>query len=453
MRAVLVVRRDLGWLRSVFLTPADARRGHVAGLLIAVNWVIYVAAVVSAPRHRGVPRATSSTRWSPWPSASSCCASGCGALQWAAVAVGVVGGGLPHRQPRAGRRGSRSSLALLVRALRADEEAARRQPGRPAQPHRRDRRAGPGRRGGADLARADAARPPSGRTRPLHPLLLASSGVATAIPLLLFAAAARRVPLVTIGLLQFVTPDPAAALRRAAARRGHDDQPLGRLRHRLGGAGAAGRRTPSARPAPGRQARARDRSPCLEAREAATVSLTRERRPGSAARPARGLSRAGPASSAASRARCPASPGPRRRRRPRARRAAPRWSSPPPSGPATAPARSTCTPQVRETASTNPSTVAWKLSYRSRATDGPGLAAQRPGGELIAEQLASGGAAGHVPVGVERGPQHVLHPCGAIPGCVASPLIPVMAVVTGALSGPAMARATARSSSLLEAKQ
>ena len=46
----------------------------------------------------------------------------------------------------------------------------------------------------------------SGTDAPLHPLLLASSGIATAIPLLLFAAAARRVPLVTIGLLQFVTP-------------------------------------------------------------------------------------------------------------------------------------------------------------------------------------------------------------------------------------------------------
>jgi len=41
---------------------------------------------------------------------------------------------------------------------------------------------------------------------PAHPLLLASAGVVTAAPLLLFAAAARRVPLVTIGLLQFVTP-------------------------------------------------------------------------------------------------------------------------------------------------------------------------------------------------------------------------------------------------------
>lgn len=39
-----------------------------------------------------------------------------------------------------------------------------------------------------------------------HPLLLALSGVATAIPLLLFAAAARRIPLSTIGLLQFMTP-------------------------------------------------------------------------------------------------------------------------------------------------------------------------------------------------------------------------------------------------------
>ncbi|MGY1739205.1 MULTISPECIES: EamA family transporter RarD [unclassified Blastococcus] len=39
-----------------------------------------------------------------------------------------------------------------------------------------------------------------------HALLLLSSGVATAIPLLLFAAATRRVPLSTVGLLQYVTP-------------------------------------------------------------------------------------------------------------------------------------------------------------------------------------------------------------------------------------------------------
>jgi chloramphenicol-sensitive protein RarD len=37
-------------------------------------------------------------------------------------------------------------------------------------------------------------------------LLLVTSGVATAVPLLLFAAATRRVPLSTVGLLQYVTP-------------------------------------------------------------------------------------------------------------------------------------------------------------------------------------------------------------------------------------------------------
>ncbi len=39
-----------------------------------------------------------------------------------------------------------------------------------------------------------------------HALLLLSTGIATAVPLLLFAAASRRVPLSTMGLLQYVTP-------------------------------------------------------------------------------------------------------------------------------------------------------------------------------------------------------------------------------------------------------
>ncbi|WP_245544720.1 EamA family transporter RarD [Mobilicoccus pelagius] len=41
---------------------------------------------------------------------------------------------------------------------------------------------------------------------PGHVALLASTGVVTAVPLLLFAMAARRVPLVTVGLLQFISP-------------------------------------------------------------------------------------------------------------------------------------------------------------------------------------------------------------------------------------------------------
>lgn len=41
---------------------------------------------------------------------------------------------------------------------------------------------------------------------PWQGLLLASTGIATVIPLLSFAAAARRIPLSTIGLLQYLTP-------------------------------------------------------------------------------------------------------------------------------------------------------------------------------------------------------------------------------------------------------
>lgn len=40
----------------------------------------------------------------------------------------------------------------------------------------------------------------------VHTTLLTAAGVVTAIPLLLFAAAARRIPLVTVGLIQFITP-------------------------------------------------------------------------------------------------------------------------------------------------------------------------------------------------------------------------------------------------------
>jgi chloramphenicol-sensitive protein RarD len=41
---------------------------------------------------------------------------------------------------------------------------------------------------------------------PWQGLLLASAGIATVVPLLLFAASARRVPLSTLGLLQYLTP-------------------------------------------------------------------------------------------------------------------------------------------------------------------------------------------------------------------------------------------------------
>jgi chloramphenicol-sensitive protein RarD len=51
-----------------------------------------------------------------------------------------------------------------------------------------------------------------GNAGPGHALLLLSCGVATAVPLLLFAAAARRIPLSTVGLLQYLTPSMQLAI-------------------------------------------------------------------------------------------------------------------------------------------------------------------------------------------------------------------------------------------------
>ncbi len=45
-----------------------------------------------------------------------------------------------------------------------------------------------------------------GGNPPWNALLLAVSGLVTVVPLLLFAAAARRVPLATLGLMQYLTP-------------------------------------------------------------------------------------------------------------------------------------------------------------------------------------------------------------------------------------------------------
>jgi chloramphenicol-sensitive protein RarD len=45
-----------------------------------------------------------------------------------------------------------------------------------------------------------------------HLLLLVGSGVATAVPLLLFAAATSRIPLSTVGLLQYLTPSMQLAI-------------------------------------------------------------------------------------------------------------------------------------------------------------------------------------------------------------------------------------------------
>jgi chloramphenicol-sensitive protein RarD len=52
----------------------------------------------------------------------------------------------------------------------------------------------------------------AGNSGTAHLLLLVGSGVATAVPLLLFAAATSRIPLSTVGLLQYLTPSMQLAI-------------------------------------------------------------------------------------------------------------------------------------------------------------------------------------------------------------------------------------------------
>ena len=258
---------------SAAARPAPARSAAVtvAGLLIAVNWGVYVSAVNSGHVIEaslgyfinplvtvalGVRRA-----------ARAAAAAAVGGGRRSALAVGVSS---PSLRPAAVDRPQPRPLLRLYGLI---EEAGRRQPRRAAQPDRGDRRARPGRHRRAGRARGRRAPRRSRWHAPLHPPLLRLAGVVTVVPLLLFAAAARRMPAVDHRAAAVHHPGAAAALRRAAARRAHVARPLDRLRHRLGGPGAADGRLPRSARSRSR-ARARDRTQrAREAREAA--SLTR----------------------------------------------------------------------------------------------------------------------------------------------------------------------------------
>jgi len=200
---VLLVRRDLAWIR-----PFVARRRllggiAVAAVLIAANWVIYVLAVLTDRTYEAAlgyflnPIVTVALgvvvlkeRLRP--------------LQWAAVVVGalasvylaVAGGVLPWISLTLAF--SFGLYGLVKKKVGASLDAMH------------------------SLAAETAVLAPvavvlvvvlavTGGTTFVghgvpHTTLLVLSGIVTAVPLLLFAAAARRIPLVTVGLIQFVTP-------------------------------------------------------------------------------------------------------------------------------------------------------------------------------------------------------------------------------------------------------
>ncbi|GGL32769.1 EamA family transporter RarD [Phycicoccus endophyticus] len=200
---ILLARRDLAWMREVVARPRLAAGIGVAGLLIAGNWTTYVLAVLTGRTYEAAlgyflnPIVTVALgvlvlreRLRP--------------LQWAAVAVGAVAsvwlavaGGVVPWIPLVlafsfglyGLTKKRLGASLTaLRSLTAETTAL-----------------APVAVGVLLVLGAHGATTFTAEG-PVHTVLLVLSGVVTAGPLLLFAAAARRVPLVTIGLIQFVTP-------------------------------------------------------------------------------------------------------------------------------------------------------------------------------------------------------------------------------------------------------
>ena len=198
-----MIRRDWSWIRPLLRRPLFLGGIAIAAVLIAVNWVLYVAAVVAG----NVSEAALGYFLNPIVTVALgvvVLRERLRPLQWVAVAIGLVAA--LYLSFGAGRvPWIALALAGSLRPLRAAEEAARCDVARPARAGRRDDDPHPGRRRAGDLARRDRHTDLHHRG-PVHTALLVLSGVVTAAPLLLFASSARRVPLVTIGLLQFVTP-------------------------------------------------------------------------------------------------------------------------------------------------------------------------------------------------------------------------------------------------------
>ncbi|WP_265445668.1 EamA family transporter RarD [Flexivirga meconopsidis] len=199
----LATTGQLGFLVRLARNPRQLGATTIAGLLIAVNWTVYIQAVVSGH----TVEAALGYFLNPLVTVALgvvVLGEKLRLLQWVAVAVGAIacvylaidygrppwisivlalsfasyglmkkriGGSLSAIQSLTAESAVLTPIAavvLLILAARGDTTFAS--------------------HGG------------------VHTVLLLCSGIVTAVPLLLFAAAASRVPLVTIGLLQFITP-------------------------------------------------------------------------------------------------------------------------------------------------------------------------------------------------------------------------------------------------------
>ncbi|MDN5790118.1 MAG: EamA family transporter RarD [Micrococcales bacterium] len=200
---LLAIGRDFSWIRPLLARPRMIAGLTLAAVFIAINWVVYVAAVTAGH--------TSDAALGYF--LNPLVTVGLGVLvlgerlrlmQWVAVAIGatagvylgIQGGRVPYISLTLAT--SFALYGLVKKKLGATLPALH----------------------GLTIETAVLAPIAAivlfvvaahgglafGRYGGMHTGMLAFSGVATAIPLLCFAAAARRIPLVSIGLIQFITP-------------------------------------------------------------------------------------------------------------------------------------------------------------------------------------------------------------------------------------------------------
>ena len=200
---LLAVLRDFAWLRPLLRRPRLMAGITVAAVVIAVNWVLYVTAVTSGN--------TSEAALGYFLNPLVTIALGVvvlgerlRALQWVAVAIGLVAG---IYLAVAGGRVPLMALALAfsfaIYSLTKKKVGASLQA---VQGLTLETVILAPVAAGILVVISSRSGLAFGAHGAAHTWLLVGSGVATAVPLLLFAAAARRIPLVSIGLIQFITP-------------------------------------------------------------------------------------------------------------------------------------------------------------------------------------------------------------------------------------------------------
>ena len=200
MAIVLVARTDLGWIRPLLHRPRQLAELALAATLIAINWLLYVWAVeqdrvVDAALGYfinplvtvtlGVVVLGERLRRLQWvavglgATAVAVIAVGYGEVPYVALTLAVSFAGYGFLKKRVTLTPTQSlgaetallaPIALVAMAVLT-------------------------RRGGVEFGDDLGAS-----------LLLATTGIVTAVPLVLFAAAARRIPLTMLGLLQYLTP-------------------------------------------------------------------------------------------------------------------------------------------------------------------------------------------------------------------------------------------------------